>query len=308
MVLLDPSTAFAVGKDMPSGNPAPVPAAFTVNPATGTFLSVKPFSCPAGSALSLVNATDATAVARDGSTSTMYVALKVQGDVPEIIKTDLAGNPDCAQAAVRIVDALANGTVHSLTVTSTSFIVGGEFSPTVQGFAVVIDRTSSQRVWESIISGTPVAAIVLDSSGAMYVGGTNEASAERAWHIERYNPPFSGATINLAWSARGIAPSQAQTADTLVSLFLSSSGSVVAAGQTTPQGQTNVNNVETSIAVLDPATGATTKTVQVNVFSGDQEHVGAAIPGPNNTVYVAGEKFTLPSANFGAWFAKINLP
>jgi hypothetical protein len=67
------------------------------------------------------------------------------------------------------------------------------------------------------------------------------------------------------------------------------------------------NDVQTSIAVLDAATGATTKAVQVNLFPADQEHVGSTAVGPNNTVFVGGEKFTPNVGNFGAWIAKISL-
>jgi hypothetical protein len=45
----------------------------------------------------------------------------------------------------------------------------------------------------------------------------------------------------------------------------------------------------------------------MNVFPGDQEHAGSAALGPNNTVYVGGEKFTPPGSNFGAWVSKISL-
>jgi hypothetical protein len=108
------------------------------------------------------------------------------------------------------------------------------------------------------------------------------------------------------WAKSGISPAQNPNGDTLVALLAGPAGGVIAVGQTTPAGHA-ANDVQTSIAVLDAATGVTAKAVQVNIFPGDQEHVGSAALGPNNTVFVAGEKFTPNIGNFGAWIAKISL-
>ncbi len=54
--------------------------------------------------------------------------------------------------------------------------------------------------------------------------------------------------------------------------------------------------------------GTTIATKQVNIFPGDQEHPGAAILGPNGTIYIAGTKFTPNVGNAGAWLAKLALP
>jgi hypothetical protein len=309
MLLLNPTTAFAVGSDIPAGSTAAVPTTFTLNPSTGGFLSVKPFSCASGTALApvLANAVDASAVAQDGTI--LYVALTLRGDVPQIVKTDLAGNLDCTQTAIRVAQGNTNGTIHSVVVTSTALVLGGAFlgaGSVPQGFMIILDKTTGAQTFAVVVGGTPIAGVVVDLTGPIYVGGTQKAGEPNNWVIEKFNPPFTAINSAPVWAKFGISPAQNPNADTLVAILASPAGGVIAVGQTTPAGHTP-NDVQTSIAVLDAATGATTKTVQVNIFPGDQEHVGSAAVGPNNTVFVAGEKFTPNVGNFGAWIAKISL-
>jgi hypothetical protein len=308
MLLLDPTTAFAVGSDIPTGSTAAVPTAFTLNPSTGAVLFVKPFSCPSGTALApvLANAADATAVAQDGAI--IYVALTIKGDVPQIVKTDLAGNLDCTQTAIRVAQGNTNGTIHSVVVTSTALVLGGEFLGTgnvPQGFLIILDKTTGAQTFAVVIGNTPMNGVVVDSTGSIYIGGTQKATEPNSWVIQRFSPPF---TVNskAVWAKFGIPPAQNPNAESLVALLANPAGGVIAVGQTTPAGHAP-NDVQTSIAVLDAATGTTTKAIQVNVFPGDQEHPGSAALGPNNTIYVGGEKFTPPGSNFGAWVSKISL-
>jgi hypothetical protein len=120
--------------------------------------------------------------------------------------------------------------------------------------------------------------------------------------VIKFHPPDAAPV----WDAQPIAPSQAQTADAVVALLANPAGGVIAVGQTTPAGQTDANNVQTSVAAID-ANGTVTKTVKVNVFPGDQEHPGSAALGASNTIYIGGEKFTPPNLNFGAWLARLSL-
>jgi hypothetical protein len=309
MLLLNPTTAFAVGSDIPAGSTAAVPTAFTLNPSTGAFLSVKAFACASGTALApvLANAVDASAVAQDGTI--LFVALTLRGDVPQIVKTDLAGNLDCTQTAIRVAQGNTNGTIHSVVVTSTALVLGGEFLGTgniPQGFLIILDKTTGAQTFAVVVGGTPIAGVVMDLTGPIYVGGTQKAGEPNNWVIEKFNPPFTAINSAPVWAKFGISPAQNPNGDTLVALLSGPAGGVIAVGQTTPAGHTP-NDVQTSIAVLDAATGTTTKAVQVNVFPGDQEHPGSAALGPNNTVYVGGEKFTPPGNNFGAWVSKISL-
>jgi hypothetical protein len=62
----------------------------------------------------------------------------------------------------------------------------------------------------------------------------------------QFHPPDTAPV----WARQPIAPSQAQTADTIVALVANPSGGVIAVGQTTPAGQTDPNNVQTAIAVI----------------------------------------------------------
>jgi hypothetical protein len=309
MLLLNPTTAFAIGSDTPVGNTAAVPTAFTLNPTTGAFLSVKPFTCAPGTALApvLANAVDASAVAQDGTI--IYVALTIRGDVPQIVKTDLSGNLDCTQTAIRVAQGNTNGTIHSVVVATMALVLGGEFlSPQniPQGFMIILDKTTGAQTFAVVVGGTPIARVVMDSTGAIYVGGTQKATEPNNWVIEKFSPPFTAINSAPVWAKFGIPPAQNPNADSLVALLANPTGGVIGIGQTTPAGHAP-NDVQTSIAVLDAATGTTTKAVQVNVFPGDQEHPGSAALGPNNTVYVGGEKFTPPGSNFGAWISKISL-
>ncbi len=309
MLLLNPTTAFAVGSDIPAGSTAALPTAFTLNPSTGAFLSVKPFSCASGTALApvLANAIDATAVAQDGTI--IYVALTLRGDVPQIVKTDLAGNLDCTQTAIRVAQGNTNGTIHSVVVTSTALVLGGEFlgaGNVPQGFLIILDKTTGVQTFAVVIGNTPTNGVVVDSTGSIYVGGTQKTTEPNSWIIQKFNPPFTAANSGAVWAKFGIPPAQNPNADTLVALLANPVGGVIAVGQTTPAGHAP-NDVQTSVAVLDATTGTTTKAVLVNVFPGDQEHPGSAALGPNNTVYVGGEKFTPPGSNFGAWVSKITL-
>jgi hypothetical protein len=309
MLLLNPTTAFAVGSDIPAGTTAAVPTAFTLNPSTGAFLSVKPFSCAAGTALApvLANAVDASAVAQDGTI--LYVALTLRGDVPQIVKTDLAGNLDCTQTAIRVAQGNTNGAIHSVVVTSTALVLGGEFlgaGSVPQGFLIILDKTTGAQTFAVVVGGTPIAGVVVDLTGPIYVGGTQKATEPNNWVIEKFSPPFTAINSAPVWAKFGISPAQNPNGDTLVALLAGPAGGVIAVGQTTPAGHAP-NDVQTSIAVLDAATGTTTKAVQVNVFPGDQEHVGSAVVGANNTVFLGGEKFTPNVGNFGAWIAKISL-
>jgi hypothetical protein len=308
-VLINPTTAYAAGSDTPTGTATAIPAAFILNPANGVFLSVKPFVCGAGTVLqpALVNVVDATAVAQDGTV--MYVALTLRGDVPQIVTTDFSGNINCAQAAIRVAQGNTNGVIHAIRVTPTSLILGGEFlSPQniPQGFMIILDKTTGAQTFAVVVGSTPIVGVVVDASGSIYVGGSQKATQPNNWVIQKFSPPFTATNSAPVWAKSGIPSAQNPNSDTLLALLANSAGGVIAVGQTTPVGHA-VNDVQTSIAVLDPATGTTTKTVQVNLFPGDQEHVGSAALGPTNTVFVGGEKFTPNVGNFGAWLAKISL-
>jgi hypothetical protein len=311
MVLLNSTTAFAVGSDTPAGSASVIPSAFTLDPSNSTFLSVKPFVCPAGSTLApvLANPFGATAVAQDGTT--MWVALRQKNDVPEIVKTDLAGSLDCSQTAIRVAQGNTKGTIHQMIATSTSLVLGGEFNVgTPEGFLIVIDKTSGTQTFALVTGNTPIVGVVMDASGSIYTAGQQVVSQPNFWTIQKFSPPFTASNSAPVWATKAITPPAGQTtnADDMVALSLdATNGRLIAVGQTTPTGVADVNNVQTSIAVLDPATGATIKTIQVNIFPGDQEHVGSAALGPNNALYVAGEKFTPTVGNFGAWVAKISL-
>lgn len=304
MVLLNATTAFAVGKSTPANTGVVTPTVFILGlQASGVSITKNPLTCPAGTPLApiLQNSLTLTAVVQDGTT--MFIAARLQGDVPAIFTTDTTGAVNCAQTPIRVIDANARGIVHSIHVSGSSLFVAGDFNALAQGFVLRLDKATGVRNWEEIVSGTPIASMVVDdANGLVYAGGTKIATQD-AWVVIQFHPPDTAPV----WAVQPITPSQAQTADSIVALLANPAGGVIAVGQTTPAGQADPNNVQTAVAVISPS-GTTTAKKQVTIFSGDQEHAGAAILGPNSTLYIGGTKFTPNVGNAGAWLAKLNLP
>jgi hypothetical protein len=304
MVSLDATTAFAVGKSTPAATGVLTPTVFilTLQP-SGVLIAKKALTCPAGSPLAstLQNSLTLSAVAQDGTN--MLIAARVKGDVPAIFVSDTAGGIDCTQSPIRVIDADPDGIIHAIHPSGTSLFVAGAFNAIAQGFVLRLDKATGVRNWEEIISQTPVSSMVVDDvNGFVYAGGTR-ISTQDAWRVIQFHPPDTAPVF----VSQPITPSQAQTADTIVALLANPSGGVIAVGQTTLAGQTDPNNVQTAIAVVK-SDGTTIATKQVNIFPGDQEHPGAAVLGPNGTIYIAGTKFTPNVGSAGAWLAKLALP
>src|ERR1041385_551755 len=276
--IVNSTTALAVGRDTPAGSTTSTAALFTLNPGNAGFLTQKPIQCP-----SFGNTVDATAIALDGSTA--YVALAVKGADPVIVKADTAGNVSCTQTPIDVPQGNTNGVVHKILVTADSLFVGGEFlSPggVLQGFVVRLDKATGNQIWAPVFGGRPVASIAFDAAGALYVGETKLDVQPHSWFIEKFTPPFT-VTSTASWSKQGIAPAAATTQNTLIGIFVRQDGNIVAAGFVTPAG-TDTAAVQTAFAVLDPATGATSASSALTIFPGDREHMGSAFLSGNNQI------------------------
>ena len=311
VALTNSGTALAIGTHTLPGGSANAPAAFALNPATGALLpgGEKSFSCPSGAQLP-------TAITTDPTTGTVYIAFSVIGGLPAIVTSDASGNANCAIASIQVSDAGPNGSITDLKVAGGNLIVTGNLSgTTANSYVASIDKTNGARTWG--VSGTGpfggalMRSVVVDASGFGFVGGTAINGSTNQWVVVKLRlSDGSFATANGGWVVNPIPPAQTATADSLQALVpnTGTGGGVVAAGQTTPSGQSNPNSVQTAVAVINPD-GSVRSKAQVNVFSGKQEHVNRAASDGAHALYVGGTGFTpgVGNSNF-AWIAKFNIP
>lgn len=309
-VALNGTTAIVGGAQTLPGGPTNTPAIFALSPITGNLIANgdRSVSCPASAVLP-------TAIATDPSTQKTFVGVSTANNVPVVVVTDASGNEDCAVAPIQVSDAGPNGSVSGMTISGNTLLVTGHLSgSTANSYVSAFDKNSGVQLWGVIstgpFGGTLMDSVVADANGFAYVGGTEIGTADRWVVVKLRLSDGSFATADGGWVANPVKPSQTNTADTLQALMLNTGtgGGIVAVGQTTPAGQSDPNNVQTSIVLMN-LDGSVRSNKSVNVFPGKQEHVSGATSDGSRNIYLSGGGFTpgIGGSNFG-WIAKFQVP